>query len=106
MDLASALRMPSPVWINIAPEKSFQSIRSLSTQSSSQSHTRPIHFLTDISYSSSLRSSIRNSSITNSNSSNLIDLNFISNSTLNSSINSTSRDTSNNFNMIKNNNVN
>ena len=32
MDLASALRMPSPVWINIAPEKSFQSIRSLSTQ--------------------------------------------------------------------------
>ena len=27
-----------PVWINIGPEKSFQSIRSLSTQSSSQSH--------------------------------------------------------------------
>ena len=46
MDMASALRMSSPVWINIAPEKSFQSIRSLSTQSSSQSHTRPIHFLT------------------------------------------------------------
>ena len=46
MDKASALRMPSPVWINIAPEKSFQSIRSLSTQSSSQSHTRLIPFLT------------------------------------------------------------
>ena len=35
MDLAFALRMPSPVWINIAPKKSFQSIRSLSTQPSS-----------------------------------------------------------------------
>ena len=46
MDLAFALRMPSPVWINVAPEKSFQSIRSLSTQPSSQSHTRSIHFLT------------------------------------------------------------
>ena len=46
MDKASALRMPSPVWINIAPEKSFQSIRSLSIQSSSQSHTRSIHSLT------------------------------------------------------------
>ena len=46
MDLAFALRMPSPVWINIAPEKSFQSIRSLSTQSSSQSHYTFIHFLT------------------------------------------------------------
>ena len=34
-----------PVWINIASKKSFQSIRSLSTQSSSQSHTRPISFL-------------------------------------------------------------
>ena len=46
MDLAFALRMPSPMWINIAPEKSFQSIRSLSTQSSSQSHARSIYFLT------------------------------------------------------------
>ena len=34
------------MWINIGPEKSFQSIRSLSTQSSSQSHTRFIYFLT------------------------------------------------------------
>ena len=46
MDLIFALRMPSPVWINIASEKSFQSIRSLSTQSSSQFHTRFIRFLT------------------------------------------------------------
>ena len=46
MDLIFTLRMPSPMWINIAPEKSFQSIRSLSTQPSSQSHTRLIHFLT------------------------------------------------------------
>ena len=30
MDLASALRMPSPAWINITPEKSFHSLRSLS----------------------------------------------------------------------------
>ena len=45
MSLAFALRMPSPVWINIAPEKSFQSIRSLSTQPSSQSHYTSIHFL-------------------------------------------------------------
>ena len=30
MDLASAFRMPSPVWINVAPEKSFHSLRSLS----------------------------------------------------------------------------
>ena len=48
MDLISTLRMPSSVWINIAPKKSFQSIRSLSTQSSSQSHTRPILFLNTI----------------------------------------------------------
>ena len=33
------------MWINIASKKSFQSIRSLSTQSSSQSHTRFIYFL-------------------------------------------------------------
>ena len=60
----------------------------------------------DISYSSSLRSSIKNSSIINSNSNNLINSNSISNSTSNLNINSTSKDILNNFNIIKNNNIN
>ena len=30
--LAYALRMPSPMWINVAPEKSFQSLRSIFSQ--------------------------------------------------------------------------
>ena len=48
INLTFALRIPSPMWINIASKKSFQSIRSLSTQSSSQSHTRFISFLTNL----------------------------------------------------------
>ena len=35
-----------PVWINVAPEKSFQSIRSLSTQPSSQ-HPLHVHLFRD-----------------------------------------------------------
>ena len=46
MDLASALRMPSPGWINVAPEKSFHGNSQNQNNGSSQSHYTSIFFVT------------------------------------------------------------